>query len=171
MNPFCLLARQSIEHYLKTGKILDCPKPLPQIFKKRAGVFVSIHKKNGELRGCIGTFLPTQENLAQEIIKNSLSAATQDPRFSPLTLSELKNVEISVDILSQPMPANNLDELNVKKYGVIVKSADGRSGLLLPDIEGIKTPTEQITIACQKAGIFPDEPISIYKFTVKRYKE
>ena len=100
MNPFCLLARQSIEHYVKTGQILDCPDNLPQYLSKKAGVFVSIHKKNGELRGCIGTFLPVQKNLALEIIENAISACANDPRFPPIQKSELKDLEISVDILS-----------------------------------------------------------------------
>ncbi|HLC39001.1 MAG TPA: AmmeMemoRadiSam system protein A [Patescibacteria group bacterium] len=171
-NIYTNLARKSIYNYLKTGKFLNSPKSLPKNLTKRAGTFISLHLSNDDLRGCIGTFLATQPNLAEEIIKNAVAAATSDPRFEPVTLSELKSIEISVDVLSSPKPVQNPDrELNPKKYGVIVKTADGRSGLLLPDLDGVDSANQQIAIASQKAGIIEGEPVFLYKFTVKRHEE
>lgn len=165
------LAKKAIKTFLKTNKIINPPKPLPKLFQKKAGVFVSLHLKNDSLRGCIGTFLPAQNNLAQEIINNAISAATKDPRFEPLTKKEYKNINISVDVLSKLEPVKNFENLNPKKYGIIVKSNSGATGLLLPDLPQIDTPEKQIAIACQKAGIPANEPISLFKFSVKRYNE
>lgn len=170
-NQIIKLARGAIKAYLETGKIINSPQPLPKSFQKKAGVFVSLHLKDESLRGCIGTFLPTQKNLAQEIIKNAIAAVAEDPRFEPLTRKELKNIKVSVDILSPSKLIKNIDDLGPKKYGIIVKSNSGKIGLLLPDIPGIDTPKKQIAIACQKAGILTNEPINLFRFSVKRYKE
>ncbi|MGB9807990.1 MAG: AmmeMemoRadiSam system protein A, partial [Thermosulfidibacteraceae bacterium] len=138
------------------------------IMRERKGVFVSL-KKHGELRGCIGTFLPTANSVAEEVIRNAIASATEDPRFPPVTLEELKDITISVDVLDEPEPVSSLDELDPKKYGVIVESGWKR-GLLLPDLEGVDTIEQQIAIAMAKAGIRPGEPIKIYRFKVKRFK-
>jgi len=165
------LARRTLEEYLVTGKKLSPPAQIPEKFQRKAGVFVSLHKK-GKLRGCIGTFLPTKSNIAEEIIENAISAATKDPRFPPVKASELEDIEISVDILSEPEPVNSLSELDPKKYGIIV-SKGWRRGLLLPDLEGVDTVEYQLEIAKQKAGLFtiPNEQLDIQRFTVERYKE
>lgn len=171
MNAYVKLAKETVKVYLKTGKVVEVPPNLPkELLTKRAGTFVSIHQKSGELRGCIGTFLPTQENLAQEIIKNSLSAAFNDPRFPPVTKNELKNLVFKVDILSQPKPARE-KELDPKKYGLIIFAPDGRRSLLLPNIPGVETPEQQIAICRQKAGIGPTEEIDLQTFTVERHEE
>lgn len=171
-DAFVKLAKKTIGTYVKTGKIISLPKNLPQKFlKKRAGVFVSIHKKDGALRGCIGTFLPIQKNLAEEIIRNAITAATQDPRFPPINPKEISDLMISVDVLSCPKLVTNNFPLDPKKYGLIVSSKDGRRGLLLPNIPGVNSPNEQVKICKQKAGIRPDEEISRQIFTVERHEE
>lgn len=179
-NPYAYLARKSIQSYLKSGVMINpAGDILSKMRHKKAGVFVSLHQKDGSLRGCIGTFLPTRENIAKEIISNAICAATQDPRFPSLSLKELSHTEISVDILSQPKLIQKnywLGEtvpkiLDPKKFGLIVSTRDGRRGLLLPDIETVDTPEKQIKICCQKAGISPDEPISLEIFTVTRHSE
>ncbi|ACL68915.1 AmmeMemoRadiSam system protein A [Halothermothrix orenii] len=163
------LARKTIEVYIKEGRQIKELTDLPEELKKRAGVFVSL-KKDGKLRGCIGTFLPTQDNIAQEIIKNAISAAVHDPRFGPVRVEELNKIEISVDILTEPEKVNNRNELDPHKYGILVKKGH-RTGLLLPDLEGIDSVEKQLEIARLKAGIRPDEEVEIYRFQVKRYKE
>jgi len=171
-NPYLELAKKTVETYIKTGKIISPANDLPKkMLGDRAGVFVSIHLKNGELRGCIGTFAPTQKNIAEEIIHNAIESATQDPRFPPVTESELSNLVYSVDILSRTEPVTNPSTLNPKTYGLIVQSSDGRRGLLLPDLEGVDTVNQQINICRQKAWISEDEPVSLYKFTVERHQE
>ncbi len=167
MHPLVRLAKKTVETYIKEGKTPQ-PEELTPEMKERAGVFVSIHKL-GELRGCIGTFEPTQKNVAKEIIANAIGSATRDPRFPPVTPSELKDLTYSVDVLTAPEPVESKDQLDPKKYGVIVECGM-RRGLLLPDLEGVNTADYQIDICRQKAGIAPDEPIKLYRFEVRRYK-
>ncbi len=161
------LARRSLEHYLAGKGYLPTPSGLPAELQGQAGVFVSL-KKRGELRGCIGTFAPTQPDIAAEIIHNAVSAGTQDPRFRPVEAAELPELDISVDILSTPERVDGLAALDPKKYGVIVRRGR-RSGLLLPDLAGVDTVEEQVGIAMQKAGIASGEEIELYRFTVTRY--
>lgn len=162
-----ILARNSLQYYYRQHQIMPLPNDLPSEFKERAGVFVSL-KKRGELRGCIGTFLPVQENIAMEIIMNAVSAATEDPRFYPVLEEELPELSISVDILGTPEAVSKREELDPVRYGIIVCSGP-RKGLLLPMLEGVDTVEQQIAITRQKAGIGSDEPIEIYRFTVIRY--
>jgi len=162
------LARETIKEYITSGKKLTPPKEiLNELRDKKSGVFVSL-KKFGNLRGCIGTFMPVRDNVCSEIIENAISAATADPRFSPVTVDELDDLNISVDILSSPEEVNDVDQLDPRKYGVIVSSGF-KKGLLLPDLEGVDTAEYQIKIAKQKAGIFPGEKIKLLRFEVKRY--
>jgi AmmeMemoRadiSam system protein A len=135
---------------------------------ERAGVFVSIHKQ-GELRGCIGTIEATRDNVAEEVIANAISSATRDPRFPPISSSELPDLDYSIDILTKPEPIESKDQLDPKRYGAIVE-AGFRRGLLLPNLEGVNSVDFQIDICRQKAGIAPDEPVKLYRFEVKRYK-
>jgi len=168
MHPLVSLAKKTVEEYVRNRKVISPPDDLTPEMKQRAGVFVSL-KKRGELRGCIGTFLPTTENVATEIIQNAISAATRDPRFLPVSPDELDEIEYSVDVLSEPEKISDRKDLDPKRYGVIVKRGE-RRGLLLPDLEGVNTVDEQINIALMKAGILPDEDFELYRFEVKRYK-
>jgi len=173
MGHYTKLARIAITEYLKSGKIITPPKNLPRkMLSQKAGVFVSLHqKKNHKLRGCIGTFLPTTQNIATEIIANAVKAATQDPRFPPVKLEELKKLYFSVDILSEPKKITSLKNQNPKTNGLITLCPDGRKGLLLPNIPGIKTVKQQLAICLNKAGILPSEKYTLQTFKVKRFKE
>ena len=168
MHPITTLAKNAVEKHILENKILSSPDEKVPEMKNKAGVFVSI-KKRGELRGCIGTFLPSTDNVAEEIIQNAISAATSDPRFPPVDTTELPELEYSVDILSIPEEVTDSNELDPKRYGIIVKSGNQR-GLLLPDLEGVATVDEQIRIALMKAGISSGEQIELFRFEVKRYK-
>lgn len=168
-HPLVRLARDAVEAYVRCGKIISPPSELTPEMRERAGVFVSL-KKRGRLRGCIGTFLPACENVAEEVIRNAIAACSEDPRFEPVREEELPLLEYSVDILSEPELVSDIGELDPKIYGVIVEAPDGRRGLLLPDLEGVDSVEEQISIASRKAGIFPGEPIKIYRFRVRRYR-
>lgn len=162
------LARNSIMHFLETKQKMVQPKKLPpELANHQAGVFVSI-KKGEHLRGCIGTFLPAQKNVALEIIENAISAATRDPRFSPVKMIEMNDLSISVDILSPPQEIEDISQLDPKKYGVIVSSGS-KKGLLLPNLDGVDSVELQIDIAKRKAGIFPGEKIKLSRFEAKRY--
>ena len=167
-DPFVRLARETVESYVTERKLPEVPDWVTAEMKQnRAGVFVSIHKE-GKLRGCIGTFLPTRENIALEIISNAVSASTRDPRFDPIRPEELKWLEINVDVLSAPEKISGRDELDVRKYGVIV-SCGSRRGLLLPDLDGVDTVDEQVEIARRKGGIRENEPYTLERFEVVRH--
>ena len=168
-DPWVKLARLSLETFVKTGERLDqLPKGLPdEMTGQAAGAFVSLHAR-GQLRGCIGTTGPTTESVAWEIVQNAVSACARDPRFPPVTISELDSLEYSVDVLGQPEPIVSPAELDVKKYGVIV-SCGGRRGLLLPDLEGVDTVEQQIDIARQKGGISAREKYTLERFEVVRH--
>jgi AmmeMemoRadiSam system protein A len=166
-SPLVQLARDTIEAYVKEGRVINPPDELTPEMKERAGVFVSIHKGE-DLRGCIGTFEPHRANVAQEIIGNAISAATQDPRFNPVNSDELEDLDISVDVLTEPLPVDDVSKLNPKKHGIIVECGY-RRGLLLPDLPGVDTVQEQINICCAKGGIRQGENVNLYQFEVKRY--
>lgn len=167
MSPIAKLARRTVETFIKEGDTPRLEELTPEM-KEKAGVFVSIHKL-GELRGCIGTFEPTQANVAEEIIANAISSATRDPRFPPIAPGELKDLDYSVDVLTHPEPVDSKDQLDPGKYGVIVQCGY-RRGLLLPDLDGVDSADFQIDICRQKAGIMSDEPVKLYRFEVKRYR-
>jgi AmmeMemoRadiSam system protein A len=167
-NPYVRLAVQSFTYYLKNRKPMKVPADLPEeLLNRRAGAFVTLYK-DGMLRGCIGTISPVQDNLAEEIIRNAISAAFEDPRFRPVQIDELPDLVCSVDVLETPEPINDMRDLDVKTYGVIV-SRGRRRGLLLPNLEGVDTVEEQVDIARQKAGIAPYEPFTLERFKVVRH--
>lgn len=170
-DDYVRLARMSVEHFVRTHSYLPLPAELPQeLTESRAGAFVSI-KKYGKLRGCIGTFVPAQQSLAEEILYNAVSAAAHDGRFEPIEERELNRLVYSVDVLSTPEPIASAEELDPKVYGVIVKSVhDNRRGLLLPDLAGIDTVEQQLAVAREKARIQPKEEVALARFTVVRHR-
>jgi AmmeMemoRadiSam system protein A len=161
------LARQAIRHILTTGEQLIPTDELCIEWQRPAGAFVSL-KRQGELRGCIGTCVATQPTLVQEIIQNAVGAATADPRFPPVTLDALEDIAISVDVLTPPEKVEGEEQLDPKRYGVIVRAGE-YGAVLLPDIPQVTTVERQVAIARRKAGICPDEPVEIYRFEVTRY--
>ena len=168
-DPYISLARMTLETYIKEGRIIKPPKDIPyEMFENKAGAFVTIKKKDS-IRGCIGTIYPTRKNIAEEIIQNAISAGTRDPRFPSVDEDELECLIYSVDIMGEPEPIDSVLDLDAKKYGVIVRSGN-KSGLLLPNIEGIDTPEEQVYIALQKAGIRRHEEYTMERFEVIRHK-
>lgn len=165
------LARRSISYYLQTGRLMSVPAGLPSDLARPAAAFVSLHRADGMLRGCIGTTSPTQPSLAAEVIANAVAAAVDDPRFEPLTTAELPGLRLSVDVLTAPQPVLNQLRLDPETDGIIVSASRGRYGVLLPRLDGIDTVDLQIAICRDKAGIGPDEPISLQSFRVVRSEE
>ena len=168
-DPYVQLARKSVEYYILHHRKMEIPDDLPEeLLTRRAGAFVSIHE-HGKLRGCIGTIAPVRDCVAREIIDNAISASTRDPRFDPIRAHELKWLEISVDVLGEAEPIKSPAELDVKRYGVIVTKGMKR-GLLLPDLDGVDTVEEQISIAKSKAGIADwDTNVELQRFEVVRH--
>jgi AmmeMemoRadiSam system protein A len=137
----------------------------------RHGVFVTLRTQKGELRGCIGSLAPTEKDLVEETWRLAVAAASTDYRFRPVTAAELPGIHFSVTVLGELEPVASPDELNPAVYGVVVISADGRKGVLLPDIAGIDSVAEQIAIARDKAGIGPNEPVELQRFRAESFKE
>lgn len=177
-HPVAQLARAALEHFVVTGLELDFSAgaphegtaawQLPAVLPERAGCFVTL-TVDGDLRGCMGTTGPTGPTLALEIVQNAIKAGTGDPRFSPVEEEELPYLVYKVDILGEP-ERTTLDQLDPRQYGVIVHKGD-QVGLLLPDLPGVDSVEEQVTIACRKAGLLPDEPgLELARFQVRRYQ-
>ena len=169
-DAYIWLARDTVNSWVRDRKKPDLPENLPEeMLQGRAGVFVSLHR-DGRLRGCIGTIQATRRNIAEEIIENAISASTRDPRFGPVQPEELETLEISVDVLGDAEKIRSADELDVKRYGVIV-SKGFRRGLLLPNLDGVDTVEEQVAIALSKAGISPKEKnYELERFEVVRHE-
>ena len=167
MDAYVKLARDTIYSHVKGEKLPELTGLPDEMMNKRAGAFVSVHEF-GMLRGCIGTISATCDNLAEEIQENAISAVSRDPRFAPVREEELDDLEINVDILGEAEFISSPEELDVKRYGVIVTNGM-RRGLLLPDLDGVDTVQQQIDIARRKAGIEPSEEISLQRFEVIRH--
>ena len=167
-DAYVRLARRTIEEYVGNGHKPEVPEGLPkEMYSSRAGVFVSL-KKDGRLRGCIGTIRAVRESIAEEIIQNAISASSEDTRFWPVEPEELDELTISVDVLGDTEKIGSAAELDVKRYGVVVTKGKKR-GLLLPNLEGVDTVEEQIAIAKRKAGIGEEEEAELERFEVVRH--
>ena len=167
-DPVVALAWASLSAWTLEHKHIDVPDDTPpELTHQRAGCFVSL-QEDGQLRGCIGTLGPTQDSLAEEIIMNAISACSRDPRFPPVLPEELEHIDCKVDVLGEPERIEGPEQLDVKRYGVIV-SRGMRRGVLLPDLEGVDTVDEQIAIAKSKAGIAVHESCELQRFQVVRH--
>ncbi len=171
-HPLVVLARETIEHYVRDGVRIRPPKELGPEMRRRAGAFVTIHRQ-GQLRGCIGTIQPSCDTVAEEVIQNAISAASRDPRFSPVRRDELEDLDVKVDVLGESEPVTGLDQLDPKRYGLIVQSKrhPSKRGLLLPDLEGIDTVEKQVYWTRYHKALItdPDEPVQMFRFEVQRY--
>jgi uncharacterized protein len=173
-TPYTEIALQSLIHYLAYGNsknliLSGIPK---ELYRQKRGCFVSMHKSNGDLRGCIGTIEPKEQNLVLEISNNAISAAMRDSRFKPVTPDELEDIELSVDVLTKPEPVVTFSELDPLIFGVVVSDGMGKKAVLLPGLQGIDTVEKQLGVVKCKAGLAdcPDENLVIYRFTSNRYR-
>ncbi len=164
------LAAAAVARALRDNEQYGTGFALPPELLRRSGAFVTI-RRHGLLRGCIGTVHPLKPTLADEIAVNAIAAATRDGRFHPLERHELDSIEISVDVIGPLERIPGPRFLDPAKYGVVVEQA-GRTALLLPDLEGIDTVSEQVSAVLEKAGIASCETeISYQRFVVERYGE
>ncbi len=157
------LARQAVTDYLERHETIK-PQGPSDALSRSAGVFVTLNtvKPTHKLRGCIGFPYPDQP-LADGTIKAAIYAATEDPRFNPVSLEELKSIIVEVTVLTPPQPlhTNNRktlpSQIKVGHHGLIVE-AHGQSGLLLPQVatEWNWDASEFLTNCCLKAGLPPD---------------
>src|ERR1043166_3452921 len=166
------LARRAVETFVQERRVIvPSPSAASPLLNQRLACFVSIKTIGRDLRGCIGTVEPEKEILTEEIVANAINAATRDPRFLPVAPDELPSLRYSVDVLDPAEPAR-LEDLDPAVFGVIVMDRLGlRRGLLLPNIEGIKTASRQVEVAARKAGIAPHESLRLLRFRSRRFSE
>lgn len=162
-------ARDVVETFVRTNDASSVFRNIPkELTGSKAGVFVSIKTYPDRLRGCIGTTSACYKNIGEEIIHNGVAACSEDPRFDKVKVSELEGLIYSVDVLSPFVKVKDKSKLDPKKDGVIVRSGH-KTGLLLPDLDGIDTADQQIMIASKKAGISEGEEVELYTFTSTRH--
>lgn len=166
MIDYCSLARSSLRTWLERGERFATDLRAG----RRAGCFVTLHSRETRLRGCIGTIKARRTDLVEEVIENSVSAATRDPRFQPVTAQELPELCIEVSVLGSPSPINSPAELDPQRYGVMVEH-EGKRGVLLPGLQGISSVQEQLAIAKRKALIPTAADVDIWRFEVEKYHE
>lgn len=166
------LAKLAIEIFIREGTVIEPPVDAHGVLATQAGAFVTLRSSEGQLRGCIGTIEPARPNVAEEIVENAIRAATRDPRFLPVSTTELPHLRYGVDVLTAPEPARGPEDLDPLIYGVIIETLDGlRRALLLPRIDGIESVEEQWQAVHSKAGITPGTPIRVERFSVTRFGE
>ena len=164
------VARGAVEAEFR-GRSKPPPYQAAGELTERHGVFVTVRTDQGELRGCRGSLQPVEDNLVQETWHNAVATAFHDYRFPPVTAAELPRLRFSVTVLGELEPVASPEALDPAIYGVLVSAADGRKGVLLPAIAGIDSVEQQLAIARRKAGIAPDEGISIQRFKARSFKE
>jgi len=162
------LARASIAARLEgTG---FRPNPFPAPFDRSRGVFVTLRTADERLRGCIGHIEPIRESLAEEVAECAVLAAFRDPRFAAVTRDELDTLSVEVSVLTPTERVTDLRSLDPKRYGVVV-SCGGRRGVLLPDIAGVETIEQQLSIAMGKGMIRAEDPWVVDRFEVLKFTE
>jgi len=163
-------AREAVEGHFRTG-VAPVAVPDSEFLQRRAGVFVTLRTREGRLRGCRGTIVPRSPNVVEETREVARSSAFQDLRFEPVTEDELADLTYEVSVLNPPEPVASAAGLDPHRYGVIVSTADGRRGLMLPEVEGLDTVEQQLSATCQKASIDRSEPVSLERFTTEKFTE
>ena len=166
------LARRAVETFVLRRQVFEpAHGDTSSLLRQRSACFVCIKTAARILRGCVGTIEPEHDSLAVETVNNAIKAATRDPRFRPVSADELSLLRYSVDVLGAPESAT-LEDLDPALFGVIVvNDSCTRRGLLLPNIDGIDTASQQVGVAARKAGIGPHETIKLYRFRTRRFQE
>jgi len=162
------LGRRAIETYLRSRQLIDPPEPVPLEWQGPSAAFVTL-RKNGEMRGCVGSLRPTEPTAAHELIRYAIAAAVRDPRFDPVRLDEVPLLTIRVQLLDPAEPITDISRLDPRTYGIVVRCGD-RQGLLLPGIDEVVTPEQQLRAACQKAGINPHAVLQVERFRTRNFE-
>ncbi len=162
------LGRRAIVTYLRSRQLIDPPQPIPVEWRAPSAAFVTL-RKDGEMRGCVGSTRPTEATAAHELIRYAIAAAVRDPRFDPVRLDEVPQLTIRVQLLDPAEPIVAMSRLDPKTYGIIVRSGE-RQALLLPAIAGIVTPEQQVRAACEKAGIDRHAALQVERFRTRTFE-
>ena len=169
------IAKKTVENYVKQNKIPDF-KIINENLKQTQGAFVTLHKK-GQLRGCIGQIIPSDQPLWQVIRDMAVSACSQDYRFSPITKNELDQIDYEISVLSKPARINNWQDIKLGEHGVII-TKNNQSGVFLPQVAketGWNLEEFLSQLCAQKAGLpansYKNDPdIELKVFTAQVFK-
>lgn len=170
------IARESIEFYLKKNKISEF-KVSSDKLKQPQGAFVTL-KKEGQLRGCIGRIEETEKPLYEVVSEMAIAAATEDPRFYPISLDEMEDIDIEISVLSPLKRIKDpFKEIDIGRHGVLIKKGT-RGGVFLPQvaIEENWSLEEFMDNLCEhKAGLSKDDwkngKAEIYVFSAEVFGE
>lgn len=165
------IARLAVEAELCCEAPPTWPDPGVGPLAEQRAVFVTLHTRDGALRGCIGSLEPQETNLIRETRHFALAAAFDDRRFAPVRARELENIRFSVTILGEMEDVLSETDLDPSVFGISIHTPDGRRAVLLPMIEGVDTVEEQLQIVRRKGRIGPDETIMIQRFRAIRFDE
>lgn len=164
------LARQSVETALGGNSEMPAVPPGGYL-TTRHGTFVTIRRRSGELRGCVGTVLPVHDNVVAETWHNARLAASKDARFAPIEADELSDLRFYVSVIHSLEKVASADDLDPRLHGVVVCTEDGRRGVLLPAIPGVETGEQQLAQARKKGRIDPLQTVEIWRFQVDWFAE
>ena len=168
------VARQSLENFLENGERIQFPTEIPVLLEKRA-VFVTLRKRgNGDLRGCIGQSKPRYP-LIEAVAKTAISSAVDDTRFPSLTLDELPNLLIEINVLS-PLAPSKPENVEIGKHGLMINKGS-KGALFLPEVAvsngwDLHTFLDEL---CRKAdlpeGSWHDREAELYVFESEAWGE
>ena len=146
------VARNTIIEYVTNHETPDFKSDNPKLDRK-CGAFVTLHEKNGALRGCIGYVEPIKP-LLQTIIEMAIACSARDPRFQPVTADEFHNLNLEISVLTPLEEVRDIEQIRIGEHGLMIKKA-GSSGLLLPQVaaEFGWDRNEFLKETCQKAGL------------------
>jgi AmmeMemoRadiSam system protein A len=164
MSPIAQIAKRAIEAW-SLGRVMRTPAG----GTPTAPLFVTLRDPYGELRGCIGHLVPTRKTLEDEVAMIAVLAASRDPRFPPVRPEEVPDLRIEVDVIGPSETVQDLGALDPSRYGVVVW-AEGRRGVMLPNVDGVEDAATQVEMARQKAGIEPGGAVNIARFEVTRHE-
>lgn len=126
------ISRSTLETFITKGELADLDLgSLSRTLKEPAGAFVSLYM-GGRLRGCIGSFTPTNP-LYAVVEEMTLAAAVRDSRFAPVEETELGYINIEISVLSSLKKISSIDEIELGKHGIYM-IRDGQSGSFLPQV-------------------------------------
>lgn len=168
------LARKSVEYAVRERKAYEPDASSDESLNQERGAFVTL-TESGELRGCIG-YTSAIKPLYMVVRDTATLAALRDPRFQPVSASELGQLEYEISVLSPLRRVQDIRQIKVGQHGLLMKNGD-HEGLLLPQV-----PVEQrwdrqkfLEETCAKAGMQPgcwkDENTDIFMFTAAVFGE
>jgi len=171
------VARESIEHGLRTGRPLAVEiSRFPRPLREPGASFVTLNK-HGQLRGCIGSLEPVRP-LVEDVAEHAFNAAFSDPRFPPLRAAELTQIELHISVLGAPEPmtfSSEEDLLRQLRPGVdgLILQAGYNRGTFLPAVwESLPDPRDFLTHLRLKAGLPPDywsDEIRVWRYTTEAF--